>query len=412
MKPLTKQIYRLLQSKGFIGSYILQITKSSNIISVRLELPINKEINELLELLPNMQQELKASDCRVAETSGKRITIEFATSNLQEISFTPKFLTPNTLKLKLPTPFGFYTLDFADGASCHMLNGGAPRMGKTIFLLYLSTILYKQTNGFIKLYITSPKSKDFYPLFDLPNTTISSDEKELTETLFELVTEYKARNTLLYSPEFKKATDAKSIKEFYPQHYHLFQPIFLIIDEYARFSDIKPIQKLVAELVQTAGYVNIHIVIATQRPDARNTFPANIKMGLMCRICFRTADENNSIVILDQKGAETLPNIKGRALLKDGDIHTVQIPYITYEQCEDLLNPYKRSVPHDNQTTHIKEEERQTNTELTNKIQSLFSESIVLPGIPEQHEPNQRLQPNDETANNGWFRLANQTTKG
>jgi S-DNA-T family DNA segregation ATPase FtsK/SpoIIIE len=156
--------------------------------------------------------------------------------------------------------------------------------------------------------------------------------------------------------------------------YHYFKPIFLIVDEYARFSDSplsKQIHKLVAELVQTAGYVNVHVIISTQRPDARQTLPANIKMGLMTRICFRTADKNNSIVILDEEGAETLPNIKGRAILRDGEKNIVQVPLMEYDTAEEILKPYKKESKPD-----VKEDDqRPTNNDVACKVQNMFKKS-------------------------------------
>jgi hypothetical protein len=77
----------------------------------------------------------------------------------------------------------------------------------------------------------------------LPNVETAKDELEFLLLLNDLITEYKERNKLLYSPSLKKATDAKSVKEYYPEQYHLFKPIFVIIDEYARFSHLPDVQK-------------------------------------------------------------------------------------------------------------------------------------------------------------------------
>jgi DNA segregation ATPase FtsK/SpoIIIE-like protein len=291
-----------------------------------------------------------------------------------------------------------------------MLNGGAPRMGKTIFLLYLSTVLYLQTNGNIELHITSPKLKDFYPLFNLPNVKTAKDEIDFLLLLNDLITEYKKRNELLYSSKFKKATDAKSIRQFYPDHYHLFKPIFLIIDEYARFSHLKDVQTMVAELVQTAGFVNVHVIIATQRPEAKQTLPANIKMGLMTRICFKTADENNSIVILDESGAEQLSNHKGRAILKDGESFTVQIPFLSYDKCEELLKPFERKMI--NEQLPNQENKGSENINVSNKIQDMFAESTHINVFPEQQHSCERVQQDNEKINNGWFRLESTKRKG
>jgi DNA segregation ATPase FtsK/SpoIIIE-like protein len=379
---------------------------------LQLQLPPQKEIADLDLLLNNLKEELKANDVRIVQRIGKRVTIEFGTHDLTNIDFDNKFLHPNTLKVELPSSFGSEIIDFEDGASCHTLNGGAPRMGKTLFLLYLSTILYHQNKGNIELYITSTKGKDFYPLMGLPNVYVSDeneDEISFLKTLETIKDEYKRRNTLLYSPVLAKATDSKSVKKLYPHMYHHFKPIFVIIDEYARFN-IQPIHKLVAELVQTAGYVNVHIIIATQRPDARQTLPANIKMGLMTRICFRTADKNNSIVILDEEGAETLPNVKGRAILKDGEKNMIQVPYLSYEKCEELLKPFKGDNKNDE--PHQESDKGSTNTKLANKIQNLFKEPDSENFIQPEHQPDKRMQSNNETFINGWYRLASKEGKG
>jgi DNA segregation ATPase FtsK/SpoIIIE-like protein len=401
-----------LLAHEFTGGYILSLTTSPERTTLQLQLPPQKEIADLDLLLNNLKEELKANDVRIVQRIGKRVTIEFGTHDLTNIDFDNKFLHPNTLKVELPSSFGSEIIDFEDGASCHMLNGGAPRMGKTLFLLYLSTILYHQNKGNIELYITSTKGKDFYPLMGLPNVYVSDEnEDEITflKTLEKIKDEYKRRNTLLYSPVLAKATDSKSVKKLYPHMYHHFKPIFVIIDEYARFN-IQPIHKLVAELVQTAGYVNVHVIIATQRPDARQTLPANIKMGLMTRICFRTADKNNSIVILDEEGAETLPNVKGRAILKDGEKNMIQVPYLSYEKCEELLKPFKGEMKHDE--PHQENDKGSTNTKLANKIQNLFKESDSENLIQPEHQPDQRMQSNNETLINGWYRLASKEGKG
>ena len=141
-------------------------------------------------------------------------------------------------------------------------------MGKTCFLLYLSTSLYIQNSGNMGLYISSSKLKDYYPFEGLPNVRMEKDTAGMILMLQELIEEYQKRNNLLYSPTFRKATDAKSIRKMYPENYHLFKPIFLIIDEYARFAVSTISVTIFCTLGESAGFVNIHVIIASQRPDA------------------------------------------------------------------------------------------------------------------------------------------------
>jgi hypothetical protein len=403
----------VLLSTGFEHTVIESISISNSLIELILHLPYHTDLNDFLSILPNLQQELSATDFKITNTSGKRITVHFGKANIDNVPFNAaSHIKPNTLQITLASSFGDIILDFADGASCHMLNGGLSRMGKTMFLLYVATLVYYQNNGNIHLYITSPKAKDFYPLSNLQNVEISNDITTFEHSLDTLINEYKFRNQLLYSPALAKATDTVSVKEHYPHMYKHFLPVFLIIDEYSRFN-YPEIHKKVEELVSTAGYVNIHVIIATQRPEARITLPANIKQGLNARICFRTADTNNSVVILDEEGAETLPNIKGRAILRDGEKHIIQVPKLTYDECIKLLKPYERNVSRETTTNteNIESSKGSINTELSLKIQNMLEKSIVQHDFPTKLQPDQRMQSNDETINNGWFRLASTSSK-
>lgn len=411
MHKITKQLVNVFRVNGYEGTTIFTITQNSHSIMLTIQLPMHKELTDLDDLLPNISQELNANDYRIRQKKGKRLTIEFGTNNIDDIVFDSSYIVDNTLKIKLPSAFGNSYLDFADGASCHLLNGGTTRMGKTVFLLYTATMLYIQTHGEIELHITSTKLKDYYPFHDIENVTLSRTKSELNETLDYLISEYQRRDTLLYSDMFIKATDAKSVKELYPDKYWMFKPIFLIIDEYARYSDDRDLQLKIMELVESAGYVNIHLIISTQRPDARTVLPPRIKANLLARICFTTADKNNSLIILDREGAENLGKIKGRALFLDSDCTMIQVPYMETSKCDSLLQPYKKEiVNHENDddestTGHI-------DSTLSKKIQNLFTESVGENGLHEQHQSGQCDQQSHETPVNGWFRLASAENKG
>jgi DNA segregation ATPase FtsK/SpoIIIE-like protein len=245
----------------------------------------------------------------------------------------------------------------------------------------------------------------------LSNIEINKTPEEFDLTLEYLIQEYQRRDSLLYLPELELATDAKDVLEKYPHMYHHFKPIFVLIDEYARFADNKEIQKKVTELVESARYVNIHIIIATQRPDARTVLPPRIKANLLTRVCFTTADEANSIIILDKTGAESLGRISGRAILSDGEINTIQVPFISTDEIRKQLKPYKKETESNEQSPN-QENKGCSNTELSSKIQDMFKESTNPTVLSEQFNSSKHLQQNDEKVVNGWFRLASTKGKG
>jgi DNA segregation ATPase FtsK/SpoIIIE-like protein len=406
--PLIRDIKEVLLSTGFEHAYIISVSQDTNVIELILHLPYHTEQDDLSDVMQNLKEELNAMDVKITKREGKKVTMLFGLRNLEEINFNMEYLHPNTLKIELPSAFGSSILDFEDGASCHLLNGGTTRMGKTTFLLYMCTVLYLQTKGEIDLYITSTKAKDYYPFEGI--ATITKTEGLFTSTLDKLLNEYQYRDSLLYSKDLSKATDAKSVKLLYPHMYKFFKPIFLIIDEYARFSDNKEIQSKIQELVESAGYVNIHIIISTQRPDARTVLPPRIKSNLLARICFTTADKNNSIVILDCEGAEKLGKIQGRAIYLDSDTNIIQVPYLEATECEKLLQPYKGENAND--IEDIQNNEGSVNNSLSTKIQNMFKESTNTISIPKQQQPSERMQQSNEKTSNGWFLLESNKREG
>jgi hypothetical protein len=406
--PVLRKIYDVLVATRFIDTYILDVIAEEYGLKVTLQLPKDADSDDFEGMvLQNLKEELRALDVKIAKREGKRLELWFGMRELGRQDVKEEnikdFLHPGTLKINLPSSYGECVLDFEDGASCHLLNGGTTRMGKTCLLLYLCCVLYLNTKGEIRFYITSTKIKDFYPFQGLPGVTLCHDANEFELLLDEIIQEYKHRDQFINTSVLRKATDAKSVKKLYPHYYKEFKPVFLVIDEYARFSDNKEIQMKVMELVETAGYVNVHVIISSQRPDARTVLPPRIKGNLLARICFTTADQNNSLVILDTEGAEKLGRIQGRALFLNSDMNMIQVPFLDVVECDKVLEHYRKDVE-----TDVKDEsgEGPIDPTLADKVSSLFEESIVVPGIQEEYKPGECLQSGDETARNGWFRLA------
>ena len=404
--PITTRIFQVLLEKGFERTYTNKIYQKDDTLHVNLHLPENKELADLEKILPNLQQEVAATAMKLGKVSGKNVEILFGMKKLGKFLFSKKLLTADSLKVTFPSAYGSQILDFEDGASCHVLNGGVTRMGKTVFLLYVATSIFLQNDGNVQLYISSAKLKDYYPFQDIPNVKMAKNDSQTQQLLVSILNEYRLRNELLYSPQLRKATDAKSIRELYPEHYHQFQPIFLIIDEYARFADNKMIQDAVTEIVETAGFVNIHVVIASQRPDASTVLKSRIRANLLTRIAFTTADKKNSEIILDREGAENLGKIAGRALLLDGELTTIQVPLLETGECDKLLEPYRvERVDVDEQET-----ERGINHECADKIQGLLKESCSIPGLPNEQQSDQCSEPSPETNVVEWSHFTD--TKG
>lgn len=406
--PLIDRMFNVLLEKGFERAFINEVYQDEYVIVANIHLPEHKELSDLEKILPNLQQEVGATAAKIGTTKGKHVQILFGMRILTKVDFSTDMLRDGTLKVEFPSAYGTHVIDFEDGASCHMLNGGVTRMGKTCLLLYIATVLFLQTKGNIKLYISSAKLKDYYPFEGIPQVKMAKDIDGTRNMIQEILDEYKRRNDLLYSPELRKASDAKGVRKLYPEYYDHFKPIFLIIDEYARFAEDKTIQQDITEIVETAGFVNVHVIIASQRPDASTVLKPRLKANLLVRMAFTTADRKNSEIILDQAGAEKLGRIPGRALLVDSGTHVVQVPYLDVVECDKLLEPYRKERVEE----HEQIETRSIDPSVADKIQSLLAQSDSLFDLSREFKPDQCGESGIETSVIKWSDFPNTEGKG
>ena len=95
--------------------------------------------------------------------------------------------------------------------------------------------------------------------------------------------------------------------------------IVIIIDELADLMMTAPkeIEAYIVRLAQKSRAVGIHIVLATQRPQA-TVVTGLIKSNMPTRVGFRVAARMDSRIILDQNGAETLLGEGDMLFLKPG----------------------------------------------------------------------------------------------
>jgi len=84
--------------------------------------------------------------------------------------------------------------------------------------------------------------------------------------------------------------------------------IFVIIDEFGDLVTGKTentIKQSLLLLAQKARAAGIHVILTTQRPSVK-IVDGEIKSNFPCRVAFRTATRVDSMVILDEVGAEKL----------------------------------------------------------------------------------------------------------
>src|SRR5439155_27301449 len=81
--------------------------------------------------------------------------------------------------------------------------------------------------------------------------------------------------------------------------------IVIIIDELAdlMMTSGKEVEAAIVKLAQKARAIGIHLILATQRPQA-TVVTGLIKSNMPSKIAFRVASKMDSRIVLDQNGAE------------------------------------------------------------------------------------------------------------
>lgn len=106
----------------------------------------------------------------------------------------------------------------------------------------------------------------------------------------------------------------------------------------------KRAMKLLKQLIAISRASGLYIFVTTQRPS-NDVIDNVVKANINNRIVFKCEDSKNSIVALDQEGAETLEG-KGEGFLKQGASMTrFRGYYITDEQVNEYIKKYIVKYP-------------------------------------------------------------------
>ena len=211
----------------------------------------------------------------------------------------------------------------------HILIAGCTGSGKSVFLNSLISQLCLNSKH-TKLILIDPKQVEFSQFENAPslfNPIVTSTEQAIAQLnqLCDIMDDRYAK--------LKKQGLRDNSK-------NTFNKIVCIIDEIAdlMLTSRKDVEAPIVRIAQKGRACGIHLVLATQRPTV-NVVTGLIKANIPTRVVFAVSSVRDSMVMLDNKGAEDLLG-KGDCLVKLPDrIEEIRIqsPNITTEDIAQIF---------------------------------------------------------------------------
>ena len=194
-----------------------------------------------------------------------------------------------------------YSFDLA--ATPHLLVGGTTGSGKSVCLhALILSLMSSLSSSALKIALIDPKQVEYSIYRESPylyRGEVATTPASAKDLLDELVTEMEARYHV-----FDKA-GVSNIQEAHRKRLEM-PYIVLFIEELADLILANGgHEERIISLAQKARAAGIHLVLATQRPDAK-TFSGLIRSNIPARIALTVQKSSESIIILDQPGAEDL----------------------------------------------------------------------------------------------------------
>ncbi|MCH8821944.1 MAG: DNA translocase FtsK 4TM domain-containing protein [Planctomycetes bacterium] len=204
----------------------------------------------------------------------------------------------------------------------HMLIAGTTGSGKSVCMnSIIMSWLYTKRPDELKLILVDPKMVELSQFAQIPHLMcpVVTEMPKAAAILEWAIIKMEERYELIAEARVRDVDCYNKLSE--EELYEIFEPanelekakipkklpfIVFMIDELADLIlTNKDVEHSIVRIAQKARAVGIHLIVATQRPQA-NVVTGLIKSNMPCRVSFKVASGMDSRIVLDQKGAELL----------------------------------------------------------------------------------------------------------
>ena len=357
-----------LLSEFNINARVVAADSGPVVTMFELELAAGVKVSQIAALSNDMARALGVGAVRVvAPLPGKHtIGIEVPNSEKEKVRMKDMFELAGSKPQRMQIPLYLGKDSSAEALVSdltkmpHLLIAGTTGSGKSICInsIITSVLLTKRPDE-VKMILIDPKMVEMTAFNTIPHLMcpIVTETKMAVQILewatvkmderYALLAEARVKNVA----EFNKLDSGEILKRFNPGSPEeeakipkKLPYIVIVIDELAdlMMTAAKEIEGYIVRLAQKSRAVGIHIVLATQRPQA-TVVTGLIKSNMPTRIGFRVAARMDSRIILDQNGAETLLGEGDMLFLKPGtsDLARAQGTFVDEAEIKRIVKHLK-----------------------------------------------------------------------
>jgi S-DNA-T family DNA segregation ATPase FtsK/SpoIIIE len=314
-----------------IDAHVVEIDTGPVITMYELALAAGVKVSSITALSNDIARSLMATSVRIVAPVPGKNTVGIEVPNAQKekvrlkelMQLAPDAASKQVIPLFLGKDASGEPLVTDLAAMPHCLIAGTTGSGKSVCInTIIMSIMYKQRPDMVKLILIDPKVVEMAPFKDIPHLMcpVINDTGRATSVLewacekmderYGILAEAGVRNLAGYN----RLTREELIERFHPGSpeeeakipKHL-PYIVIIIDELAdlMMTSGKEVESFIVRLAQKARSVGIHLIVATQRPQA-TVVTGLIKSNMPSKIAFRVNTKMDSRIVIDQNGGELL----------------------------------------------------------------------------------------------------------
>ncbi len=325
-------LVQILQSFGVEVSYIGAAVGPA-FVRVRLKPQPGVKVSSILRLADDLRVQLGLPGLPLIAPQAGHVSVDLPRTQRQTARFEQYIQTttatatatdPVKIAIGVDLEGKLVEADLSDPNTCHFLIGGTTGSGKSEFLRsLLLSLIVRHSPDHLRIALVDPKRVTFpefeqMPWLLAPVAKESDRAIQLMESLVQLM------ESRYQTFERFGCNDLRSYNQRQPDA--VMYRLVCIFDEYADFMAEKEIRNALETSIKRLGAMaraaGIHLIIATQRPEARVITPL-IRSNLPGRIALKTASAADSMIILGGKETAAV------ALLGKGDL--------LYQRGADLL---------------------------------------------------------------------------